>query len=242
MQKSIASSLKMSMLIVAALAFGTPALAAAINWDHSFLLQGAGGVANPLVRFGFDPQPDPPGRVMTQLDLGNRFMPRLSMPSPGGLAADSFFDVFFALALPGIQLVAFPPSPCDVSLPPNPCVVSATDFSDVMFDVFDDAASPNLMFTVLLGFETSGGGMGAGGAVYLNPQPEVPSLFGFSQESDGGLTFQFTSFSNLRVTLQVFDAQNTQLSFSAVPEPGTVGLLGFGLAGCAALRRRYGRR
>lgn len=236
MQKSFINSLIRPMLIAAGLALAAPAQAAAINWDHSFLLQGRMGVppnpVNPLVRIGFEQSPGMRSQL-TQLDLGNRSMPRLNLASPDGSATESFFDVFFAIALPAVQLEAFPPD----------SDVLAADFDSVMFNVFDDSADPNPvnpMFTVVLGFGTSGDGMAAGGAVYLNPQPEVPSLFGFGAGSDGGITFQFTSFSDLWVTLQVFDAQGAPLSFSAVPEPGTILLLGFGLAGCAALRRRSG--
>lgn len=232
MQKSFINSLIRPMLIAAGLALAAPAQAAAINWDHSFLLQGMGvppNPVNPLVRIGFEQSPGMRSQL-TQLDLGNRSMPRLNLASPDGSATESFFDVFFAIALPAVQLEAFPPDP----------VVLAADFESFTFDVFDESSPSNPMFSVVLGFETSGGGKGAGGAVILNPQPEVPSLFGFSPESDFGLNFNFTSFSDLSITLQVFDAQGAPLSFSAVPEPGTILLLGFGLAGCAALRRRNG--
>ena len=89
----------------------------------------------------------------------------------------------------------------------------------------------------------------AGGNYYLSFQ-EVTDSFddflsvgvasgGVAQSDDGGATYYigFAGFSSVAI-----DIYGTAGSVSATPEPGAIFLLGSGLAGVAALRRRLARK
>ena len=80
----------------------------------------------------------------------------------------------------------------------------------------------------MLDITTSGAGLPAPGSwTFFNPQPEPPAF------SDGaaaaGFAFQFSSFSEAQVVLQIEDSQGNLLSFVDVPEPGTLLLMSLGL-------------
>ena len=101
----------------------------------------------------------------------------------------------------------------------------------------------DVVFDVMLDITTSGGGGPASGSwTFFNPQPDPPAF------ADGaaaaGFAFQFSSFSEATVVMQIEDSQGNFLSFVDVPEPGTLVLTALGLLGLipAGRSRRLSRR
>ena len=94
-----------------ALAAAGAAQAASPNYTFpggspGFALVSHGGVVNPGVLVGFNPQPEPPGKGLTVLDLTNPFAPQLDNP-----ATDPGFSFLFALTGLGDAMIPLPVAP-----------------------------------------------------------------------------------------------------------------------------------
>jgi hypothetical protein len=204
--------------VAVALAATVAARATTVNWDHAFALQSAGGLQNPGVLVGFNPQPEPPARI-TELDTSVPPEPVLILrdqENPDG--GHQLFDVFLALAHPGVQFSFTGP------VQVNKTTVHTQARDDAGAALFD------IQFEIV---SSSGGVVDPGSLVGFNPQPEPPAgyLGGF------GMTFGIDSLSDVFVTLRVFDSEGTQLSFAEVPAPGGFALLMLPV-GWLAWRRR----
>jgi hypothetical protein len=110
-------TMSMSTRVVAALATGLAlvaggaAQAASPNYifpsgSPGFALVSHGGPINPGVLVGFNPQPEPPGKGATFIDLSRPFAPELINPSTG-----PGFSFLFALTGLGDAMIPLPGSP-----------------------------------------------------------------------------------------------------------------------------------
>jgi hypothetical protein len=216
-----------------ALAFAALGLAAAaqagiepqpfIDWSKAHGLRGSGPLGDdPRVIFGFNPQPEPPRLFTQELGLGEPAMP--SITNRGDFGPGSVFEVLMAignggaLTLQQMNRGGYPPDP----------------IRTIGFDVFDAAGRD--LFDVFLDFDSSSGGALDGAtAVAFNPQPEPPA--GFGADSDFGVAFTFTSFSDVTVRLRMFDPQGNAIVFQSVGEPAALALVGIGLIGLRVGRR-----
>jgi hypothetical protein len=193
--------------------------ASAVNWDHAFALQSSGGIVNPAVLVGFNPQPEPPASV-TELSFDYPPDPVLLLRDqrnpPGGM---QMFDVFLALGVPAVQFMF-----TDPALPRtggSTVHTRATSLGgDVAFDVFFDISS------------SSGGMIDPGSLVGFNPQPEPPASFGGAF----GMSFGIDMLSDAMVGVRVTDANGNALTLRGVPEPAGLALAGLGIL--AFVRRR----
>jgi hypothetical protein len=228
--KRLAAVLGTIVLVSAALAATASAHAAVarpnIDWNHAFLFETTGGIVNPAVLVGFNPQPEPP-EWLTQLG-GAPPEPVLTLrnQNPG-----TFFDLFLAVDLLLPAVITLQPVPDD-GIPAAP--VATLHLEAIGSSL---AGAPTKFFDVFLDFLSSSGGvMDGASAVMFNPQPEPPGDFG--GDSDFGANFTFTSFSDVSVSLRILDVAGTQLSFILVPEPTGLALMGLGLAFLARRRSR----
>ena len=216
------SSIWFGLCITASAFFAVPAQAS-VMWNHAFMFETSNGLTNPGVLVGFNPQPEPPAGVITQLDNSDPSEPMLTVP---GQSTGTFFDLFIAMGLPAVQLQLVPdaiPSDTVDTLHLQAMAMGQAGVMMNLFDVYFDFQS------------TSGGVMDGATAVAFNPQPEPP---GFGADSDFGVNFTFTSFSDVSVGLRVVDTQGNQLNLKRVPEPATLTTFALGLAGLGFVRRR----
>lgn len=185
------------------------------DWSDAFLLQGSGPFDNPLVRFGFNPQPEPPRGV----PLGGfppepvfpTTAPTLVIDVPDGTPTDQGFEIIFAMS-----------EVLRVSAQGEP-----DDNGSFAFQLLDPDSGASA-FDVFFDITTSSGGVVAPGSwTFFNPQPEPPAFA--NGAASAGFAFNLTSFSEARVVMRIQDGQGTALNFTEVPEPTTLALLGLGL-------------
>jgi hypothetical protein len=198
-----------------------------VDWDNAFTLQTSGGFVNPLVLVGFNPQPEPPAYLGSELDFGN---PSGSSSEPtvtanGVFASDQLFQILFAMDSPGISFFNAAGTP--------------DDFGHFEFSALDAAGS--ILFNIMLDLTTSSNGVPNGEWVGFNPQPEPPALTP-GQNASIGFNTGFTSFSAVTLKLQIQDAQGNALNFSeapaVVPVPAAIWLFGTALIGLVGFGKR----
>lgn len=200
---------------------------ATVLWDHAFALQSSGGIVNPGVLVGFNPQPEPPARI-TELSLAYPPDPILVLRDQvnpvGGLQV---FDVFLALNV-GDVTFSFGEPLEPPGLPAGSSMVSTRATSaagDIVFDVLFQISS------------SSGGILAPGSLVGFNPQPEPPAGYGGAF----AMSFGIDRLSDAMIGIRILDGQGNPLSLSHVPEPGSLALAGIATA-AMMIRRRTGRR
>jgi len=233
--------MKLCLLIAALTLAVTPAWADPVNWGHAFALQTNGGIVNPGVLVGFNPQPDPPG-VLAELQGCPSHVAPGSPPDPclvlhnQHLEAPTLptFDVFLSMGLPGTNLLFVPDAiPTDnfstfhIRVDGRPNVVADIGPARKLFDVFLDFAS------------SSGGIVDASSAVSFNPQPDPPGIF---SPNDWGMSFAYTGNSDVSVSLRIYDEEGTQLRVSPVPEASSLTLMTVPFAAAGLFMIGRGRR
>ncbi len=197
-----------------------------VDWGRSLLFATAGGLENPLVRVGFNPQPEPPaGGVLSFGKPPNpAYPPDPIITHSGDFGAGTPFRLLFGIAS-GMELTI-----------PTSAVENGPDRSSLFnFDVLDVTGAR--IFDVQLEMTTTSGGL-AIDWVAFNPQPEPPAL------GDGamfGADLSFSSFSDVSLAIRIYDAAGTPLTLRAVPEPGIV-LLTVSAIGLMSLTRPRRRR
>ena len=176
-----------------------------------FEFRTSGGITNPGVLVGFNPQPDPPGFPATTADLRDPTSPVFDQTS-GGAA----YLVTVSLLLPGTPGLLLPA----VSPPDRDGRVQVTCDGSVT------KACDGSVFQISLAFPA--GGVTSWSS--FNPQPDPPGIyFSYLAAFSGAPTF----------ALSITDG-GSPLTFSPVPEPATWSLMAVGFVSlCAfAMRRR----
>jgi hypothetical protein len=177
-----------------------------------FEFRTSGGITNPGVLVGFNPQPDPPGLpVLPTADLRDPTSPIFDQD-----AQLTTYLVTVSLLLPGTPSLLLPA----VNPPDRDGRVQVTCDGSVA------KACDGSVFQISLAFPA--GGVTSWSS--FNPQPDPPGIyFRYLATFSGDPTF----------ALSITDGGNP-LAFSPVPEPATWGLMGVGFVslGAFAIRRR----
>lgn len=225
------------LLMLAAMALPRQAAATEIGANYAFpdgtpgfnLTTSSGpeqpaGFLNPGVLVGFNPQPDPPGTPPTLLSLDDPTVASFgnSFNGPGANTYRLYLSFLGigAAALPDINQI--PPGPCRPSTDSN--AGCPANFYTTAFSFGTMVGDTRHTFDVALGFL----GNFDGGWSSFNPQPDPPGDGLFVDIGFAGDPQFFLSVSE----------DGRALSFAAVPEPGTLSLLGGALVLLLALGRR----
>ncbi len=191
---------------------GPPPITAPLPHNLQYFATSGPGPIDPGVLVGFNPQPDPPGDI-AKADLSNPVDPSITQLGTGN------FTILFGLVGPGGTTFSFKVPPGG----PN---------ADGVFSFL--ATGDGSVFRA--GFTISGFD---GSWVGFNPQPDPPGDYGSSF-----VGFDFVGDATLHWTLEqgtlngdLFVPEGF-LSFTAVPEPAPLAVLGFGLAALTTVRRR----
>jgi hypothetical protein len=204
------SSISLAALAVtASLAFATTSATAGVE-PTPFRV--TAGFENPVVLFGFNPQPEPPPAGFTGITLATT--PDSASLTAGNLSNPQMFELIFGISTANGATVVAPPEP-------------AADYGQLTLAI--DTGLQTL-FAVFDFTTTSGGIVSSIDDVSFNPQPEPPPA-SFAPYDMFGQMFSFTSLSDATVTLTIQDANGGRLGLTALPEPASVLLVAFGLAG-----------
>ncbi|MEX0887164.1 MAG: PEP-CTERM sorting domain-containing protein [Phycisphaeraceae bacterium] len=210
--------------LAVSLAPGTDVTASPADWSKAVLLQTQGGVVNPGVLVGFNPQPEPPaytGQTLFSVVDGVAQFTITDITNP-----DVGFQNFqFLFGVAGADGVAW-----SVDYPPDPI----NDFNIA----FTRPGTTGLIgYHALIDVQsTSGGIMSPDSAVAFNPQPEPPA-FGDGAFDTYGLDFGINSLSDVTLTVSITDLAGNAVDLVVVPEPATLGTLGAMLMGITMRRR-----
>lgn len=197
-----------------------PVQARPVPWHHGFALTSSGGVTNPGVLVGFNPQPEPPARI-AELSFAYPPDPILILRDQQNPAAGhQLFDLFVAVGVPGVPLNFTTPA-IDPATP---------SLSTVFTSARTDAGVTVLTFYLDIS-SSSGGILSPATLVGFNPQPEPPAGY---DSGVFGVTFGINALSDAMVRVRIHDSTGSPLLLSPVPEPR--GLLAVGLLALAALR------
>ena len=205
-----------------------PVQARPVPWLQAFGLAGSGGLVNPGLLVGFNPQPEPPARI-AELSFAANPMGDMYPPDPILTLRDQtqtagtpqFFDVFVALGVPMVELSFSAPA-------------IAAGVPGVRTEA--RTAGGELLFQILLDLSSSSGGIvDPASLVGFNPQPEPPA--GYASGAFG-MSFAMTSLSDVMLRLQVFDAEGNPITLRSVPEPPALVALGLAMLALQRWRRR----
>lgn len=195
------------------LALALAVFVAAPAWaDHfEFGLQSSGGITNPLVLVGFNPQPEPP--VPATLDLDTPSRPEITTAETDSLN----FRFLLGITPPGGDDLLFD--------------LLSADRTGFLFSA--KSATGGELFRIDVDVAITGGGeLNPLTLVGFNPQPEPPgtSAIGFDGSFTGGA-------SRMSVGFQVVEVDpGATLSFAPVPGPGSLAGLALGFLLLAAGR------
>lgn len=196
-----------------------------VDWQETLSVSADAGPENPLVLFGFNPQPEPPALV-----INNDLDPTAALREVLGVEPTPF-NLF--LAADGGSFTS--------GLMP---VLSLGTPGLLGFDVgFITDLGTDLTFELRF-FQNGSQSLIEADALFFNPQPEPPALWGV-----GGLGVQIEfanliSGDNVGAGLQIRDGAGTALALTSgpavIPVPAPVWLMlgGFGLLGASQLRGR----
>jgi len=195
-----------------------------VDWTRSLLFRGSGGgLENPLLQVGFNPQPEPPAPgAFGYADPGMDGYPPDPVITHRDASAGDRFRLLFGIA-------------SDV-----PLVLGDGGFVDdlgqrFVQNVLGGDGTVSLRYLVEFELTTSSGGAPIDWVMF-NPQPEPPALG--SAAASFGADFSFDSFSDASLRLRVMDAAGTPVALLRVAEPTSSLLLALGFGCAAALRRR----
>jgi hypothetical protein len=171
----------------------------------------SGGITNPGVLVGFNPQPDPPGVPTATGDLRDPSSPIFDQD-----ARATTYLVTVSLLLPGTPSLLLP---ADV-------ILGSDGVARVTCDGSVAKACDGSVFQISLAFPADGVTSWSS----FNPQPDPPGIyFSYLATFSKAPTFALSVMEN-----------ESPLTFSPVPEPATWGLMavGFVSLGAFAMQRR----
>ncbi len=213
-------TMSMSMKAAAGLAAGLilaagAAQAASPNYTFpsgspGFALLSHGGPINPGVLVGFNPQPEPPGKGATFIDLSRPFAPTLTNPS-----TDPGFSFLFALTGLGDAMIPLPAAP------------NSDGRTRFRQEIDGHLVDVTLFF--------GPGPVDPGSWVAFNPQPDPPGdAFGASFQF-AGKEDPYAGF-----TISIDGTPLSFTLAGGVPEPASWALMiaGFSLVGATLRSRR----
>lgn len=201
----------------------------AVDWSDVSVFEQSLGRSNPLILFGFNPQPEPPAAVGTW-----RTTDTSATRAIEGVEGEQLFTILIGLEKGGaLDLTGLPTDPvfcCTLLLP---AVQAAREAGG-------EVTALDALLVINLATSSDGSPIDI---VSFNPQPEPPAYLG--DFDVWGLQFQFTSLSTATVTFSVLNGVGgspVQLTNrtppNPIPLPPTI-LLGAGaLALLGGLRRR----
>lgn len=212
-------------VVLAASGVSAPAAVtgAATDWSQVSLFAQGFATTNPLILFGFNPQPEPPAATALW-----RSSETTASRSIDGVSGDQVFTILIGLEKGGILDLTAVPGPEET---PIGLLLPAVQ-----------RAREAARSVVEIDFFTSSGGTPLN-IVSFNPQPEPPPrLRGFDV---WGLEFQFSSLSTARVTFSVDDGDGNRVTLTpvtpaAIPLPPAflLGMGGLAALGAVRMRRR----
>jgi hypothetical protein len=207
-----------SLPVAAAVTSGPPPT----DWSQVRIFQQGFATTNPLILFGFNPQPEPPAATGFWTTGGTS-----ATRSIDGVSGDQLFVILIGLGQGStLDLTALPRR-----LPVGPLLLPAVQQVRL--------AGPRTSSRLEIDISSSSGGF-ATDIVSFNPQPEPPAIFG--DFDVWGLQFRISSLSTATVGFAVQDANGARVTLTDVtpppiPLPPTL-LLGLGgIAALGALRR-----
>jgi hypothetical protein len=227
------ASVALSLLMLAGLAIGSSVAPA--DAETYFALTSTGGVINPGVYVGFNPQPDPPGVPPTTLSMDVPTDPLLTAYPPGPCDTACTYRVVMSFSDVGNVTLPAVQTPTQFGVSNGEVFSSFADMTAFRFTALDNNANSHT-FDVTL-YITGPSNVSSWGA--FNPQPDPPGFgFGYQFGLVGDPDFDFT------ICEDGSDAECTGgqfLSFqSATPLPAALPLFasGIGAMGLFGWRRK----